>query len=76
MAKPELQIDQPMINSPHEEPAEYWGYDRTRRMFARKDGRRPAWYVVARPGSKAFHDTGFLSASRWLAGSGHGWSSR
>lgn len=35
-------IDQLIINSPYEEPTRYWSYDRERRAFNRKDGRRPA----------------------------------
>ena len=60
MAKRRFQIDQLVINSPYEEPAEYWGYDREVRMFERKSGRRPAGYVVATPGSKAFDDPGIF----------------
>ena len=58
MSKRKSQIDQLIINSPYEEPAEYWSYDREVRMFERQDGRRPAGYVVATPGSKAFDDPG------------------
>ncbi len=58
MAKRKFQIDQLIINSPYEEPSTYWSYDREIRMFERKDGRRPAGYVVATPGSKAFDDPG------------------
>jgi hypothetical protein len=47
MAKRRFQIDQLIINSPYEEPSSYWSYDREVRMFERKDGRRPAGYVVA-----------------------------
>ena len=53
-----LQIDQLINNSPHEEPSRYGSYHREVRMFERKDGRRPAGYVVATPGSKAFDDPG------------------
>jgi type III restriction enzyme len=58
MADRKFQIDQLIINSPYEEPASYWGYDREVRMFERREGRRPAGYVVATPGSKAFDDPG------------------
>ena len=51
-------IDQLIINSPYEEPKHYWSYDRATRLFALKDGRRPAGYVVASEGSKAFDDPG------------------
>ena len=58
MAKRKHQIDQLIINSPYVEPLSYWSYDREVRMFERKDGRRPAGYIVATPGSKAFDDPG------------------
>lgn len=51
-------IDQLIINSPYEEPKHYWSYERETRLFALKDGRRPAGYVVASEGSKAFDDPG------------------
>ena len=51
-------IDQLIINSPYEEPKYYWSYERETRLFAFKDGRRPAGYVVASEGSKAFDDPG------------------
>ncbi|MBW1793092.1 MAG: DEAD/DEAH box helicase family protein [Deltaproteobacteria bacterium] len=51
-------IDQLIINSPYEEPKHYWSYDRETRLFALKEGRRPAGYVVASDGSKAFDDPG------------------
>lgn len=37
-------IDQLIINSPYEEPKHYWSYDRETRLFALKDGRRPAGF--------------------------------
>lgn len=51
-------IDQLIINSPYEEPAQHWRYNRKRREFDRVDGRRPAGYVVASPDSKTFDDPG------------------
>lgn len=51
-------IDRLIINSPYEEPVHYWGYDRENRLFSMKDGRRPAGYVIATPGSKSFDDPG------------------
>ncbi|CAD0225930.1 Type III restriction enzyme, res subunit [Planktothrix agardhii] len=32
-------IDQLIINSPYEEPKQYWHYDRTSRLFNRTEGR-------------------------------------
>lgn len=51
-------IDRLIINSPYEEPAHYWSYDRETRFFTLKDGRRPAGYVIASESSKAFDDPG------------------
>jgi len=51
-------IDQLIINSPFEEPTEHWRYERETRSFIREPGRRPAGYVVASEGSKAFDDPG------------------
>ena len=51
-------IDQLIVNSPYEEPAEHWQYDRVTRSFDRAAGRRPAGYVVASPDSRAFDDPG------------------
>jgi type III restriction enzyme len=51
-------IDQLIINSPYEEPARYWSYDRETRTFSLKAGRRPAGYVRASESSKAFDDPG------------------
>ena len=51
-------IDHLIINSPYEEPKQYWSYDRESRTFDRKDGRRPAGYVIASQSSKAFDDPG------------------
>ena len=52
------QIDKLIINSPYEEPKCYWHYDREHRSFERREGRRPAGYVVATPDSKGFDDPG------------------
>ena len=53
-------IGQLIINSPYEEPAQYWSYARERRTFSRAEGRRPAGYVVASEGSKTFDDPGIF----------------
>ncbi len=47
-----------IINSPYEEPAFHWHYDRETRTFSTADGRRPAGYVRATAESKAFDDPG------------------
>ena len=51
-------IDRLIINSPYEEPAQHWSYNRERRAFSLADGRRPAGYVVASGASQAFDDPG------------------
>ncbi len=49
-----------IINSPYGEPTKYWSYDPGTRTFALREGRRPAGYVVATQGSKAFDDPGIF----------------
>ncbi|MGH7381396.1 MAG: BPTD_3080 family restriction endonuclease [Candidatus Methylomirabilales bacterium] len=51
-------IDQLILNSPYEEPARYWSYQRETREFILKEGRRPAGYVRASESSKSFDDPG------------------
>ncbi len=51
-------IDQLIISGPYDEPERHWRYDRESRTFSQVPGRRPAGYVVATPGSKAFDDPG------------------
>lgn len=58
MAGSTYTIDQLIINSPYDEPAAHWSYDRESRLFNKKVGRRPAGYIVATPGSKWFDDPG------------------
>ena len=53
-------IDRLIINSPYEEPQQYWRYNRETRTFDLVKGRRPAGYVVATPGSKSFDDPGIF----------------
>ncbi len=53
-------IDRLIVNSPYEEPARHWHYDRTTRLFDLVEGRRPAGYVVASPDSSAFDDPGMF----------------
>jgi len=38
------QIEKLIINSPYDEPKEFWSYDLTTQEFERKQGRRPAMY--------------------------------
>ena len=58
MPKRVRQIDQLIVNSPFEEPAMHWSYDREFRLFTLTEGRRPAGYIVATEGSKSFDDPG------------------
>ena len=53
-------IDRLIINSPYEEPARHWRYDRETRLFSLEEGRRPAGYVVASESSRAFDDPGIF----------------
>lgn len=49
-------IDQLIINSPFEEPKEYWSYNRETQGFDRSPGRRPAGYVRAARDTKRRYD--------------------
>ena len=57
-AAPSATIDQLIISSPYDAPAEHWKYDRETRRFTREPGRRPAGYVRASDASKSFDDPG------------------
>jgi type III restriction enzyme len=58
-------IDQLIVNSPYREPEQHWSYERESRSFTLKPGRRPAGYVTATPGTKAFDDPGIFVNCRW-----------
>ena len=51
-------IDKLIINSPYEEPKQFWEYIRDTREFVLQSGRRPAGYIVASESSKTFDDPG------------------
>jgi type III restriction enzyme len=54
-------IDRLIINSPYQEPARYWHYDRESRTFSLVEGaRRPAGYVIASENSRSFDDPGIF----------------
>lgn len=55
-----MSIDRLIINSPYEEPARHWRYERERRSFELVEGRRPAGYVKASEDSRAFDDPGIF----------------
>jgi len=53
-------IDKLIINSPYEEPAQHWYYDRETQSFDLIEGRRKAGYIIATPDSKSFDDPGIF----------------
>jgi len=53
-------IDKLIINTPYEEPKEYWEYIRDTRSFTRQPGRRPAGYILASESSRSFDDPGIF----------------
>jgi type III restriction enzyme len=57
---PTKTIDQLIINSPYEEPREYWKRDPESKLFSRVPGRRPAGYIRATESSKALDDPGIF----------------
>lgn len=59
-SKARKKIDHLIINSPYEEPKYHWYYDRQTRTFEKRQGRRPAGYIVATPDSQSFDDPGIF----------------
>src|SRR5467141_3149850 len=57
---PSKTIDQLIINSPYEEPREYWKRNAESKLFSRVPGRRPAGYIRATESSKAIDDPGIF----------------
>lgn len=51
-------IDKLIINSPFEEPKCYWSFERETRTFSKKEGRRPAGYIIATQQARSFDDPG------------------
>ena len=51
-------IDHLILNSPYDEPGEFWSYARETRSFSREAGRRKAGYTIADPSAKGFDDMG------------------
>ena len=51
-------IEKLIVNSPFVEPTKFWSYDREFQLFTLEEGRRPAGYVVASPGTRGFDDPG------------------
>jgi len=56
----QAKIDHLIINSPYEEPKYHWYYEREKRTFDKRAGRRPAGYITATPDSKSFDDPGIF----------------
>ncbi len=56
----QTKIDHLIINCPYEEPKCHWYYEREKRTFDKRDGRRPAGYIIATPDSKSFDDPGIF----------------
>ena len=54
-------IDHLIINSPYTEPKFHWYYERETRSFEKREGRRPAGYVVATSDSQSFDDPGIFT---------------
>lgn len=54
------QIDELIINSPYEEPKEFWKYEATTQMFSRVSGRRQAGYIIASQRDRTYNDPGQL----------------
>ncbi len=50
--------DHLILNSPFEEPREYWEYVRETRAFRVAEGRRKSGYTMATPNAKGFDDPG------------------
>src|SRR5437867_6665263 len=55
----EATIDHLIICSPYEKPTSYWNYNREKRFFERKEGRRPAGYLMS-TGTTSFDDPGIF----------------
>ena len=53
-------IDKLIINSPYKEPEYHWHYIREKRVFEKREGRRPAGYIVSTPHSQSFDDPGIF----------------
>lgn len=60
MSKPKDKIDHLIINSPFEEPKHYWKRRKEDSKFEKEEGRRPAGYYIASPGSTHPNDPGIF----------------
>ena len=53
--------NQLIINSPYEEPTQYWHYERAHLEFTIRERRRSAGYMTATPGFKGYDDPGIFT---------------
>ena len=53
-------IKQLIINSPFQEPNQYWEFDKTKKEHVLKQGRRPASYVINDPQNKSYDEYGIV----------------
>ena len=57
MPKP---IKKLIINSPFKEPDQHWKFDKTKKEFVLKEGRRPASYIIASSKHKSYDEYGLV----------------
>ena len=57
MPKP---IKKLIINSPFKEPDQHWKFDKTKKEFVLKEGRRPASYIIASSTHKSYDEYGLV----------------
>ena len=57
MPKP---IKKLIINSPFKEPDQHWQFDKTKKEFVLKEGRRPASYIIASSKHKSYDEYGLV----------------
>ena len=53
-------IKQLIINSPFKEPNQHWKFDKTKKEFVLKEGRRPASYIIASSTHKSYDEYGLV----------------
>ncbi len=49
-----------IVNSPFKEPNKHWKFDKTKKEFVLKDGRRPASYIISSSDTKSYDDYGTI----------------
>ena len=53
-------IKQLIINAPFAEPDQHWKFDKTKKEFVLKEGRRPASYIIASSKHKSYDEYGIV----------------